>query len=497
MLGFSAPMTLAPGTALQNGSYVVEAPGLEDSIGPVYLATDVPQGRWVQLRILGSHHPAAMPMPEIRDRFYQRLGTLADLNHPLLPLGLGGFEEEGVCYQTLPGSLGVPFTQLVTPQSPYPLEQAVLLGQQLVDLLLALGPQGWGGIRLTLDQLWQGDKEPSVTFIGFDLPPAEPEAEEAQEAALVKALGQLLYHVLAGSPPTQVSSESRAIALQQQRPDLPPNLIPLLAPEAQAEPVITLADWRSRLAPLDGPLPTTPEPAIDPVIQPVVPAPSTLAQAPTPPRTSLQPSWKFVIPGALMVTGLVASLTGLGVGLYARLQPSNGTSSAVDRLNPSQSFPSLPDWSADDWSNSDLWQPWDQAPNRRRDRPSYGEAPSSRPASPTETPSESTPPTVAPVEPRSPAPERSPSLPSEPTVNDPVPERRPEPVTPAVPEVVEPSTPAPIERNDPPPPAEPPPPLTPPTLSPVPAAPTVPPPAPLAPAPVPTQTRSTPPSPQL
>ncbi|XGB40894.1 MAG: hypothetical protein LVS60_10790 [Nodosilinea sp. LVE1205-7] len=44
-------MTLAIGTALQYGNYVIDALGLEDSVGPVYLATYIPRGRSRLLRI--------------------------------------------------------------------------------------------------------------------------------------------------------------------------------------------------------------------------------------------------------------------------------------------------------------------------------------------------------------------------------------------------------------------------------------------------------------
>ena len=46
-------MTLPTGTALHHGHYVVDAFSAEDTIGPIYLATHIPTGRWVQLRIFG------------------------------------------------------------------------------------------------------------------------------------------------------------------------------------------------------------------------------------------------------------------------------------------------------------------------------------------------------------------------------------------------------------------------------------------------------------
>ena len=77
---------------------------------------------------------------------------------------------------------------------------------------------------------------------------------------------------------------------------------------------------------------------------------------------------------ALVITGLVATFSGLGFGLYARLHPAS--SASQERLNPNQSFPPLPDWNEDD-----LWQPWDQAP-ALRSRPDYGNTPPSGPISP-------------------------------------------------------------------------------------------------------------------
>jgi hypothetical protein len=73
-------------------------------------------------------------------------------------------------------------------------------------------------------------------------------------------------------------------------------------------------------------------------------------------------------PVALTLTAMIASFSGLGAGLMARLQPSGPSGTSV-RLNPEQSFPPLADWSGDD-----PVEDWDFNP-ARRSFPDYGDRP--------------------------------------------------------------------------------------------------------------------------
>jgi hypothetical protein len=101
-------MALSTGTALKHGTYVLDALWGDDSIGPLYMATHVPTGQLVQVRIIGSRHPERIPSPEIRTEFYGLLQAISKLKHPGLANHLFGFEEEGVCYQIFPPGWVIP-----------------------------------------------------------------------------------------------------------------------------------------------------------------------------------------------------------------------------------------------------------------------------------------------------------------------------------------------------------------------------------------------------
>lgn len=389
-------MTLAVGTALQNGTYVIDAWVVDDAIGPVYLAMDVPKGQWIQLRVLGSRSPATLPDALQRQAYYQYLNQVNGLNQPSFPARLGGFEEEGICYQTLASPPGTPLDRLVTETKSLAPRPVVAIIQRLAEAFEMLQPLGWAGLRLTPDQVWYDSQQETITFTGFDLPPAishptDQEQASSEESALVRGLTHLLYFMLTGQR-AEATNAPLAVEVRRRHPDLPtvvdtalalgsPRLLNGATPHgSEPQPTITLAEWKALLPPLEQ-LPAPPAPSAVPqrtsattVVALGQPDPGAQPQATIDYPTQLsaldgsaqrrRPSGLLL---ALVTTGLVATASGLGFGLYARLQPTS--SASQERLNPNQSFPPLPDWNGDD-----LWQPWADAP-ARRDRPDYSTTP--------------------------------------------------------------------------------------------------------------------------
>ncbi|MGF1568214.1 MAG: hypothetical protein ACFCVD_09080 [Nodosilinea sp.] len=423
-------MTLALGTALQNGTYVIDALGTEDAIGSVYLATHLPTGQWVQVRVLGSHHPEAIPDLETRQRFYQYLDQVNTLEQQSLSAQVSGFEEDGVCYQIFAAALGTPLVQLVTVPSPLPPRRSLTVIHKLLEALSALRtldwPLGWHSLRLTPDQLWQSDS--ALAFTGFDFPREESASTTSGESAVVEGLSHLLYFLLTG----QRAETTRApleVDLRHRLPGLPLGLEQALRwGKPQAEPIPTLDEWQCLLPPL-AQLPPDPPPSPQPVPRfhtpiPVTTSPAsnhssndparldqhdgikskTQLAAPLPPGPVAARPAPWAAPPrakssrrpatlALVATGLVASISGLSFGLHARLRPLDTSpfpdTPKTSRFDPNQSFPPLSDWSHDE-----LWQPWEAAPAPSLDRPDYGD----RPAPPPE-PAPSYAPPIAPVAP--------------------------------------------------------------------------------------------------
>jgi hypothetical protein len=465
-------MTLATGTPLNHGTYVIDAWVSDDTVGPMYLAMDVPRGQWVQLRVLGSRDPAALPVAPDRQAFYQYLDRISQLGHPALPTQLRGFEEEAVCYQILTPPLGMPLTQMVTPDQPLPPRVTLSVIRQVVEALEILRPLGWAGLRLTPDQVWYHAATGSVVLTGFDLAvpvtpsppePAGPAPEGTApedstpetltpeiptppdtaisvkppspgEASLVQQVSHLLYFLLLGRQ-ASANRAPLAVDLRQQQPHLPLSLDRALTVGSPTEgsPTVALPEWLALLpAPEDLPLPP-------PSVTRLQPQPTAVVARPQPASQSVPGRSPGAI--ALGLTGLVATVSGLGFGLYARLQPNQSTSQ--EWLNPNQSFPPLPNWSGDD-----LWRPWDDAP-ALRPRPRYGDTP---------------PPDVEPA--MAPSPSSAETAAPPPAVTQPLPT-----APPSEPEPVEPWRPEPD-------------PVTPYEPSPAPIAPAPIAPAPIAPAPI-------------
>lgn len=357
-------MTLALGTALQNGTYVIDALSGEDSIGPLYLATHVPSGRWVLVRVLGSRHPEALPEPGERDAFYQHLATLSQLGQAILPGHLHGFEEDRVCYQTFSQPQGSPLSSRVTTQNPMPLSRSLALVRQLAQDLQGLRPLNWVGLRLTPDQIWQAGAGEQLTLTGLDFPEMDGSSQlsldpSQNEARMVRGLAALLYFLLTGQwvAPNQ---DSLAAELRHYRPELPTSL--QTAFQVACLPLAEipgLAQWAAQLPHPDdaaqaaSPIPQpSSSPSASPNFQPV-PSQSvaTMVVAPAAPATrtlgagsSPPPSRRGLgrRPWALMATGILFGLGGVSLGLQARLQPNSPA--VQSRFNPNQAFPPLPDW---------------------------------------------------------------------------------------------------------------------------------------------------------
>ncbi len=433
-------MTLAVGTTLQHGTYVIDAWVEDDAIGPVYLAMHVPSGQWVQLRILGSRRLGQLPEEGDRQRFYQYLDQVKQLENPAFPTLLAGFEEEGVCYQTLVAPKGSPLDRWVTPSAPLAPRRSLAIIKHLIDQLEVLRPLGWAGLRLTPDQVWCTDRGDEVCFTGFDLAvPAAGESPE-QESAVVKGLGQLLYFLLTGQR-AEATQAPLAVEVRRQHPTLPGTLDRALAvvqlPDQELA-TVSLRDWKSLLPaiadlPLDPPPQRPPQPTrvvavadnigVDTtgIVTVAASRPEARPTAqPGPPRAIAKPRTTPAV--ALGLTGLVATVLGLGVGLHVRLQPAS-SAAGQERLNPNQAFPPQSDWSGDTF-----WQPWEDAP-ALRNRPYYGTTP---------------PPNSAPVNNHTPDP-TEPAAPP-PAVTQPVATPAPLPPTEDLPEPVSPPVePAPTE----------------------------------------------------
>jgi|688.fasta_scaffold05147_16 hypothetical protein len=414
-------MTLAPGTALQHGHYVIDAPALEDSLGPLYLATHISQGRRVLVRVLGSRQPQNIPPAAQRSDFFSYLQSVQALRISLLPKQVEGFEEEGVCYQVLSTPAGSPLSQQLNPDQPLPLPQALTLLNALTDSLQALRSLGWLALCLEPDQIWWAPDRFEATWIGFDLPSHPLPSREETEAVLVRQLGHLLYFLLTGCHVSHTQAPLD-VDLCHRHPGLPDSLVRALQLATDSPPA-TLTEW-STVLPKPQPMSmalVTPGPSYTnghrPPGRPPMAAESGPALKPfTPLHLSSQPAptlaqgqqskvyrgWSRWATYGLMATAIGAGLSGLVVGLHLRTQTLDP--SQASRFNPNQSFPPLADWNGNR-ADTKAVRPF----NRPLRQPDYGDAPQPAP-----TPSAGVTRPYPAVTPARPAPAQSatPSLPS-------------------------------------------------------------------------------------
>ncbi|MBD0334159.1 MAG: hypothetical protein ICV62_01605 [Cyanobacteria bacterium Co-bin13] len=209
-------MTLPVGTALQNGSYVIDAFCFEDSLGPTYLATQVRTGQIQQIKILGARRPDQIPDPEVRSQFQSYLEQVNALNHPHIVQPLTGFEEEGVFYLVMEAAIGQPLTARITPKAPLSAQAALQVLQQLEQTLKALRPLGWAGLVLAPDQIWLRQRRLLLTGFGFPPPDSETAAPEQE---MVAQLARLLFFLLTGERAESVQAPT--VHLRHRRPGLP------------------------------------------------------------------------------------------------------------------------------------------------------------------------------------------------------------------------------------------------------------------------------------
>jgi hypothetical protein len=380
-------MTLALGSALQDGHYVIDALAMEeDSLGPLYLATHIPQGRQLLLRILGTRQPQDIPPPLQRSAFYGYLQAVQDLRLACLPGQILGFEEEGVCYQVISVPAGSTLKQQINPQQPLSLSQTLGVLKSLIDLLEALRPLGWSGLCLGPDQIWWDPDRAKLTWIGFGFPSYPLPAGEHTEQRLVQGLGDLLYFLLTGHQATYTRAPLE-VDLSHRHPGLPSSLIRALQLAADPQP-ITLTEWVQQLPlsqfigmvknvdhgtdsnsthPPDHSPPVTAQPAT--AFTRSMPTRVTARTMVPAMATSDRKGW----PHRLATVGLVgtaigAGLSGLVVGLQLRAQMVEDPQTS--RFNPNQSFPPLADWNGNRLGS----QPMGPL-NRRLRQPDYGKAP--------------------------------------------------------------------------------------------------------------------------
>ena len=541
-------MNLTPGTVLQNGKYVLEAPIGHGGFGITYRAHHAYLGQTVVIKTLNESLRHHADFARFQQQFIDEARRLAKCQHPNIVRVLDFFEESGLSFFVMDYIPGQTLAEVVQSGRALPETTAVHYIRQIGWALSVIHQNGLLHRDVKPQNIIRRQGTDFVVLIDFGIAreftpgvtqthtgmlsagyaPIEQYLPHGKRtpATDIYALAATLYCLLTGQPPIAAPLRDRVPLpdLRQFQSNLSPAVEQAIeqgmAMDAHLRPQ-TIDEWLALLPKSPKPIPT-PEPnnletqptltsvkhganngsTQPPVTQPPaklngaqpVPSGSTITSATlpviprsippaTPPEsTPTTPATAVVLPDpalttppdnlaaqplapsvkpqhplrrALMMTGAIAALVGVGVGLALRINGASGPGSTF--FHTDQSFPPLKNWPGTDKPEpSPAALPETQYPTRDQ----------TEPVEPAPVPQEATP-QSAPYEPEPPLPP-SEAAPSEPAyVPDPEPQSStpaPEPIStppaasepPAPAEAPVPEPPAPIEAPAP----EPPPPAT-------------------------------------
>ncbi|MGF1524690.1 MAG: hypothetical protein ACFBSF_20380 [Leptolyngbyaceae cyanobacterium] len=327
-------MALSPGTALQNGQYVIDAL-LEDAPnGDLYWGTHVATGTEVYIQVCSL--ATATDTSALSTLIAHLQGVSFAAQAPLpKPFQLFYGEANTLCW-AMSTTVGRPWTLADRPHTPMPLEQALKLVRTVAEAALWLADRGVVGVDLSLNRIWTTADSDRITLTGLPQQhTASSETRVADEASAlaVRSLAQLLYSCLSGELPQTDAPTELAQMLQQQQPNINPSVVQAISQGTVTSPSTTFKDtireWLSTLPDADS-------------HSDYRESPQDTSQPPQPAR---RPNRWGLYP-ALGITALMAAVGGGTLGTAWRLNA--GSLPGDIQLKPDQSFPSQPDWSGSD-----------------------------------------------------------------------------------------------------------------------------------------------------
>lgn len=328
-------MLLSPGTALQQGHYVIDALLEAAPNGDLYLGTHVVTGTPIYIQVLSLNK--SVDSAELSDLVACLQGLPFATNSPL-PNPLHVFPGEGqtLCL-ALATTTGVPWTQPLHNQSSLTPKQALARIRAIAQGVVWLKHQGLTDIDLSPNRVWVTETETSPRLTGLPqvhLAPEPRAGESFVPQTTVQGLARLLYSFLLGELPPAVDGEALADTLRKQRPTLSPLIVQAIqagaAAPSESLPDDGIEQWLAMLP--DASHPTPPKPAAAP-----------LALRPAPGASTRQFSWGLY--PALGMTALVAAIAGGALGTTWRLQGHQGPGGI--QFDPNQSFPPQAEWMGD------------------------------------------------------------------------------------------------------------------------------------------------------
>ncbi|WP_204137154.1 hypothetical protein [Halomicronema sp. CCY15110] len=336
-------MPLAPGTALQNGHYVIDALLEAAPNGDLYWGTHVAVGMPVFIQVFPIGESAQSDLGAL---MAQLEGIAFSPQSPLPnPFQLFHGDDQTLCL-AMSTAVGLPWSTLRKSRAPLSPRQALATIRQLAAHLGWLKTQGLTGLDLSPNRVWLSQETNTVTVTG--LPHAYLQNFAALDTApdtSVQALAQLLFSLLTGHSlawPISEGSPSVSAQLKTHCPNVSPIIIAAieqaLAPPEPDEPLLTVPQWLQQLPDASSMVRVS---TLSQSITPSSPSPNPMSEV-TRPTPTKPGSW--LLP-SLAATAMLAAIAGGALGTYWRLN-TQSMPGAI-RLDPKQSFPAQSNWSGD------------------------------------------------------------------------------------------------------------------------------------------------------
>lgn len=381
---------LPPGTALQQGNYILDALIEAAPNGYLYLGTQVVAGSPVYIQVT----PLATALAAAeRKSLVDCLQGLSFAPTSPLPTPFQIFleGEHQLCW-VVGKAVGLPWSQ-GCPHAPLPPKQALITLRAVAESVLWLSSKGLPDIDLSPNRLWllaTGDRI-ALTGIPQTQIAYPTDGEQPPRPSTVQALARLLHSLLLGEVPPAIEAEALVQTLKDRLPELSPLILQAIR-QGENTPPATLSTPEDSAAGIRQWLASLPDTPV--ISEPPSPARmSTSAQVTSHHRRK---SWP-VYP-ALAVTALLAALAGSAAGTFWRFN-ADALPGAI-QFDPSQSFPPQAEWTGDN-PEADFDTPYvseQSSPFRRRqeDWLTPEPAPVRPPAQPYRLPAEFIDPAISP-----------------------------------------------------------------------------------------------------
>ncbi|MEM7647717.1 MAG: hypothetical protein AAF283_00955 [Cyanobacteria bacterium P01_A01_bin.70] len=327
-------MSFAPGTALQNGHYIVDALLEAAPNGDLYWGTHVVTGQRVFLQMLPISSPeSSADLSELIARLEGIAPSpLSPLPHPFT---LFKGDEQSLCL-AIDQTIGLPWSSVCETPAPLSPKQALATIRQIAKSVDWLQQQRLEGFDLSPNRVWlspsTSDSVGVITLTGLPHHAGGTPSDAACRHP-VPACAYLLQSFLTGELPPTEDAVVVARRLRQQLPTLSPLIAEAIIQgrqAAQASPALTLPQWLEQL----------------PDASAIAPIPRSQGSLPRPyPQPPGRRRTQSKAYPALAGTALIAAIAGVTLGTTWRLNAPSLP--GVLQLDPQQSFPAQVDWPGD------------------------------------------------------------------------------------------------------------------------------------------------------